>query len=131
MLRPADCVTNGSGFLRTRSAGKRIGDVEEHVLGDSAVLLHEFRRVARKVLLQDLEHATRMLECGVRVELVGLSGFATALTVSTRRLHLAGSVRRASVVGRLAFIKPGFRIVFLFFWIPSREETVEIFGIAE
>src|SRR5215467_2938064 len=65
MLGPADCIANGGSPLRSRRSRKRMGDFVKKIRRNTADFLHHLRRVARKMPLQFLEHALRMLQCEI------------------------------------------------------------------
>src|ERR1035438_6501856 len=65
MLRPTDRVNNGGDFLHVAilaHRGEQIGGFQELVLRNAGDALDHFRRIALVLLLQQLKHATRMLE---------------------------------------------------------------------
>ena len=62
MLRPADRVAEGAGALAARRLADRLAVVHELLDRAAARLGHELGRVAREVLLQELEDTARMLE---------------------------------------------------------------------
>ena len=65
MLRPAHRVDDGRDFLHVAvfaDRSKQVGGLQELVLGDAGNPLDHFRRVARILLLHQLEDAARMLQ---------------------------------------------------------------------
>src|ERR1700674_5951787 len=65
VLRPTECVTNGTGFVGPRCFAEGSGGMKESVLGKAAVLFDHLGRVTRKMLAQQLENTTRMLQRAV------------------------------------------------------------------
>ena len=65
VLRPADRVDDRGGLLHVAvlaDGGEEVGGLEELILRDPGDALDHLRRVARILLLQQLEDATRMLQ---------------------------------------------------------------------
>ena len=62
VLRPADAVDEHGRALAPRVGDQRLGDLEERLARDAAHALDHLRRVARVVLLEQLEDAARVLE---------------------------------------------------------------------
>ena len=54
LLRPTQRIADRTGLLWTRCRAKRLRNFQEPLLGNSAKVFDQFRRVARKVFLQDL-----------------------------------------------------------------------------
>src|SRR6185312_9561438 len=79
VLRPAHGVTDSACLVRSGSCRKRLGDFQEDMLRHATLLFDQFRRVAREVLLQDLENTARMQQRRVRLVDVRVSRLATAI----------------------------------------------------
>ena len=126
MLRPSNGVTDRRGFVPSRRQREDLGDFEKLFFRNSAQLLDKLRRVPRKVTLQNLKDAPRMLQRVILLRLVQLLRFSAAI------LFLSAAFDRMSRFAffRLGtFVQPGGRVVFL--PIPSGEESAEILGIFE
>src|ERR1700733_4835196 len=79
VLGPSDGITNGSRLFRARGFAIRLGGVEERFPGDPAVLFHHFGSVSRKMLLQKLEHAPRMLQGVILIVFIEVGGTIATL----------------------------------------------------
>ncbi len=84
MLRPAHAVHERGRALATGVGDKQLADLGEHALWDTAHPFHHLGRVAGEVALEDLPHATRVLQG--QVELGRATRIAAALTLSARTL---------------------------------------------
>src|ERR1051326_1321528 len=128
MLRPTDCIADCGGLIRAGSGGERLSHLHKKILRNSAVALYHFGGVARKVALQNLKDAAWVLQGRVGDELAGILRFPAAIfSVSSA----GGGVSGLLTFNRGCRIKPAFGIVLIFVGVPSREKSVEIFGVAE
>src|SRR6185437_17019678 len=73
MLRPADCVADGSGFIRAGSRTVSLRNFQKEIFGNAAILLHHLRRIAREMLFEYLIHTAGMPQSRVRFMLTQLA----------------------------------------------------------
>ncbi len=62
VLGPAQGVQAGQGAVRRGGGGDDLAHLEEGILGRAADVAHRFRRVAGIVLLEQLQHATGVVQ---------------------------------------------------------------------
>ena len=75
VMRPADGVDDGAGLLHVAilaDGGEEFGGLEELILRNAGDALHHFRRIARVLLLEQLEDRARMLQRKIVGRFAGL-----------------------------------------------------------
>src|SRR6266481_6404319 len=120
-MRPADGVDDGAGLLHVAVFANRsveVGGLEELLLGNAGDALDHLRRVARILILQELEYAVGILECWIEVDcswqrrkggrLSGLSG------------------RRSGRLPVRTLVIPACAVVGLFVGIETGEQAVDV-----
>src|SRR5579862_1308791 len=68
VLRPTQGVANGASLVWARRGSKSLRHLQENIFRNAAAAFHHLGRVAPEVPLQNLENATRMLKCRIRLE---------------------------------------------------------------
>src|ERR1700757_3099485 len=120
-MRPSDGVDDGAGLLHVAVFANRsveVGGLEELLLGNTGNALDHLRRVARVLLLQELEYAVRVLQCGVEVD-------GSRQRRKGRRLPGLGGWRRGCFSAR-TLVVPACAVVGLFLGIETGEQAVDI-----
>src|SRR6266849_7908902 len=119
VLRPAHGVDDRSDLLHVAvlaDGGKQVGGLQELILRDAGDALDHFRRVARVLLLEELENTARMLEREVVRDIWGQGGrgrtWSRMLRPSGRvgYRHLARYVAALLIVPRGLVVDLGGRI---------------------
>ena len=90
VLRPADRVAERGRALAAGVGDQRLGDALELLLRDAADALDHLGRVAREVALEQAEHAARVLERLVALDLAGVIPAPVCSERLRRVLALAG-----------------------------------------
>src|SRR5262245_50762705 len=98
MLRPAECVADRGSSLWPGRGRERMRNFMKKIWWNPADFFHHLRRVSRKMPLQFLEHALRMLQCEI-------------------------ALRTAQIA---AFVKPTLAFIGALLFIPPREISVAI-----
>src|SRR6266568_3932890 len=130
MLCPSHGVANRSRLLWTGSRRKRLGGLQKHILGHTAVPFDHFRGVTGEVPLQHLKYAEWIFQRDVPFKVGHLLSFATAiLSVTAAKISMPWAL--ADVFPRSASIQPTLGIVLLLLRIPAREQSIQIFGVLE
>ena len=119
MVRPADSVDDGADFFHVAvfaDGGVGVGGFDELVGGNAGDAGDHFRRVARVVLLEQLEDAIRILEREIVVDVLGQRWQGSRSVVlargHARRILLglpavAGIVPGGAIVGEFAGVEAG------------------------
>src|SRR4051812_16477782 len=106
MLRESHRVTDCRRPLRTRRPAHRLSHSKELLAWNSAVLLNELRRIPRKMPLQHLVHATRILQAHVAVVALVMLCFAAAVLSLTASLSGVTRPRSRSFLRLHAIVEP-------------------------
>src|SRR5437867_9607556 len=124
MLRPSHRIANRAGLLRAGSRGKRLRRFEEDILRNAAIAFNHFRRVARKVPLQDLKYASRIFQRNVPLKISYFLGLAAPIfPVPASKVRMSRSF--LAVLARCAAIEPGRWVIFFILRVPPREKAVQ------
>src|SRR5882724_6367785 len=120
-MGPTDGVDKGAGLLHVAVFANRsveVGGIEELLLGNAGDALDHLRRVARVLLLQELEYAVGILECWIKVD---------SSWQRRKGSRLSGfSGRRSRRLPVRTLVIPACAVVSLFLGIETGEQAVDV-----
>src|SRR6267378_6668342 len=119
-MGPTDGVDDGAGLLHVAVFANRsveVGGLEELLLGNAGDALDHLRRVARVLLLQELEYAVGILECWIKVD---------SSWQRRKGSRLSGFSGRRSRLPVRTLVIPACAVVGLFLGIETGEQPVDI-----